>query len=304
MEKTNTYESILSDSDKEKMLSVIPKYLLDELASKYGISKYKPINELRNELAKCAILDEIIELYEKFKDAGNTTIYLYKFNNVDFSSIQQSLNNLVRNFKSTKRNVLTHEPQLTFLEEQNNKYKLRFESKGETKYLIDAKTRKLISIDPLISSVVLIYNKTHIIEIRTRSKRYANVIHNKLNDLGINCEKIVFNENDLDKIIKWADTLRNATIKPLSGTISSLRITAASNRDLRNENSYHKITDIIGSSIRTGIYIQYNHTLSNNKMLKVGFQINSRDGKIFFKSYVSEEVIEYVLSEIAKLKEV
>ena len=295
------------------MLSYIPKFFLIDLARKYGIPSSIKISELREKLAEKASIEEIEEIYEKFEDAGNVTIYLFKFDkeNVEGLSDPKTLFGFLKNrgmenvFKKKRHLKLTSEPQIVFVDVINSKIKVKLEAKGDPIIRRDAESRRIISFSPLITSTAFIHTDSGLVEVRIRNRRYARKICEKLSEIfngGKDCNQIKFDEKELKEIIKWAETLRNATIKPLSGAISSLRITAAQGSDLRNEEKYKEIEKIIGESIRTGVYIQYVHEFGENKILKVGFQINSQEGKIFFKTRVNEEVVDYVLSKIKEIK--
>ena len=62
------------------MLSYIPR-IFQMIQQKYELPKYKSmnVNELRERLAEIVPIEEIEELYERFADAGNVTIHLFKF---------------------------------------------------------------------------------------------------------------------------------------------------------------------------------------------------------------------------------
>jgi len=299
---------------KLEMLSYIRRRdVLEDLAQKYNLPKSGDIEELRKRLAETVPLEKIEEIYEKFEDAGNVTIHLFRFNRDHIINLKDDnkLLELLKDsgledvFRKKKDVKLTSESQIVFIDTINGKIKIKLEARGETITKRDAETRKIISFSPLISSVAFIHTDSGLVEVRVRNRRYAKRICDKLAEIFNNREdyqQIDFNEEELEEIITWTTTLRNATIKPLSGTISSLRITAAQGSDLRNEEKYREIEKIIGDSIRTGVYVQYEHTFFDNKKLRVGFQINSQQGKIFFKSYVNEEVIDYVLSKIKEIK--
>lgn len=298
---------------KLEMLFHIPRYLLEDLAQKYKLPKSGKIDELRKRLYEKVPLEEIEEIYEKFEDAGNVTIHLFKFDKsylVDLENNDQLLMFLknVRMesiFKKRREIKLTSEPQLIFIDKKAGKIKIRLEARGKVITRRHAETREVISFPQLISGVAFIHTDSGLVEIRIRNREYARRICNKLAEIfnnGKNFEHLNFNEKELERIIKWAKTLRNVTIKPLSGRISSLRITAAQESDLRSEEKYKEIEETIGENIKTGIYVQYVHSLNDNRKLKIGFQINSQQGKIFFKTYVNEEVVDYVLSKIKEVK--
>jgi len=298
---------------KLEMLRHIPGYVLKDLAEKHGLPKYGKVEELRERVAESISLEEIEDIYERFEDAGNVTIHLFKFDKSSVSKLrnESELNSLLKDhgledrFGKKKDIKLTSKPQIVLVElTSESKIKVKLEAKGETITKRNAETREIISFPPLVSSTALIHTDTGLVEVGARGRSLARYICDELarifND-GREYQGLNFDEHDLEKIVDWAATLRNVTIKPLSGRISSLRITAAKDSDLRNEEIYRERERYIGECIRTGIYIQYEWS-SGGKGQKVGLQINSRQGKIFFKSWVSEEVIDDVLSRIKEIK--
>ncbi len=313
-ESNNDEEINTIKLQKLELLKIIPRYELELLARKYGIRRSGvSIEELRKIIAEIVPYEKIEEIYTRYEDAGNVTIHLFKFKkeNVSNLSNEDYLLEVLKRYKMEdrfrKRVEIkpTSEPKIVLIDLVDGRIKIKLEAKGPLIIRRDADTRKIIKFSPLISSVAFIHTDTGLVEIRVRERKHAKKVCEKLAEIfnrGEEYESISFSDDELEKIIEWAHTLRNATIKPLHGRISSLRITAARGSDLRDDEIFDKIGEIIGEYSRSGVYIQYIHQFADGRELRVGFQINSLQGKIFFKSYVSEEVIMYVLSKIKEIK--
>lgn len=313
-DSNNDEETNTAMLQKLELLKIIPGYELELLAREYGIRRSGvSIEELRKMIAEVVPYEKIEEIYTRYEDAGNVTIHLFKFRkeNVGNLSNEDSLLEMLKRYKMEdrfKKRVkikLTSEPKIVFIDLVDGRIKIKLEAKGSLIIKRDADTRKIIKFSPLVSSVAFIHTDTGLVEIRVRERKYAKKVCEKLAEIfnnGEECEPISLSDDELEKIIEWAHTLRNATIKPLQGRISSLRVTAARDSDLREEKVLDKIGELVGDYTKSGVYVQYNHQFSNGRELRVGFQINSIQGKIFFKSYVSEEVITHVLSKIKEIK--
>jgi len=299
---------------KFELLQFIPRFALEELAEKHGVKKSGSTEDLRKRLAEVVKYEVVEDVYEKFEDAGNVTIHLFKFDKGNVSRLRDEsvLRGLLREygmedvFKSRKEFKVTETPRIVFIDyadKDKEKIKIKLEFRGPFVVRRDADTRKLIKFSPLLHGVVVIHVDSGLVEARIRSRKFATLICEKVSEYFNNgsYEFVDFSEEEVEEIIKWGKTLRNAILKPLGGGISSLRLTASKGSDLRHERAYREVDKLVGECMRTGIYIQFDYKY-DEKVRTVGFQINTRYGKIFFKTYVSEEEIDYVLSKIKEIK--
>ena len=296
---------------KIELLEEIPRYKLDEIAENNDIKKSLNIRELRKKIAEILLYKKIEEIYEDYMDAGNATIHLFKFKKSNLEGLKEegNLNKLLKEneieefFKNRRVIDLTSSPQIVLIEYKNkekSKIRVVLEFKGFQIRTRRADTRDILVYNPLITIKTIIHLDA-LVEIRTRKRDHAKNVLNIIANIFNNdmYEEIKFSEEDLENIIKWAKTFRNTIIKPLSGNISSLRMTAKQGSDLRNIDLYNKRDEFIGPNIKTGIYLQFEYGTKNRK---IGFQINSNQGKLFFKSMVGEEEINFVLSKIKEIK--
>jgi len=307
----------MSEKEKNKLelLYYIPTDMLIELAEKNGIPKYGKKEELIKRLAESEKISyEIIEeIYEEFEDAGNITIHLFQFISNNLVRLKQEKNliallkkvNLLDTFNTKKEIKVTSKPEIVQIKyvDNNEKIKVRLEFRGKEIIKRDAETKKVIHFHPLIYTLVVIHLKDGLVEVRTRNRDFAKITCERISEIFSDGKytEIKFNENEIETIINWARTFRNATIKPLSGGISSLRMTASRNSDLRNEGLYAKREKIIGECIRTGVYLQFDFE-RDGKIRNIGFQINTNQGKLYFKTKSSEKEIDYVLQKIKEIK--
>lgn len=304
-------KSLNNLNEKMELLQIIPRYRLEKIASENDISKSGNVKELRQKIANKFEYKKIEEIFEEYEDAGNATIYLYRFQNGYLKLLrrQASLlkllkeNDLEETFESRQRIELTTKPKIVLVKYKNKsktKIKIVLEFKGKEIIARKADTRELIMYEPLLSITVVI-QLNGLIEVRTRSRKIANKVIEIIAEHFNNQkhEKIQFNEENLEELINWAKIFRNANIKPLAGEISSLRMTAKKDSDLRKIDLYTNRTSFIGECIRTGIYLQFEYGVDNRK---IGFQINPLQGKIYLKTMIGEEEIDFILSEIRKIK--
>jgi len=298
---------------KLNLLKHIPSYRLKNLAEEFGIPKSGHIEILRRKIAEEVKYMEIEEIYEEYEEAGNVSIYLFQFKRKNLLGLNQEENlRLILKkydydniFESQVKIKVTSIPQLVIIGYANKnktKIKVRLEFKGKEIIERNAETREVIRFPPLIHTTAIIH-LDGLVEIRTRSRRFADQICKMISKYFNegSYESIIFNEDEIEELINWVKTFRNATIKPLSGGISSLRMTASIDSDLRNEKLYKNREELIGASIRTGVYLKFDF-IFNKEDRSIGFQINSGQGKIFFKTAVSEEEIDYVLSKVKEIK--
>lgn len=304
----------LNDLDKKlELLECIPTYRLRKLAEDNGIAKSGNIQELKKRIAENVNFLIIEEIFEEYEDAGNISIFLFEYNKNNLLDLNQrtKLQALLKKhgiehlFESKLKIKVTSIPKLVFIGYANkdkNKIKIRLEFKDKEIKTRDADTRRLIKFSPLISTIVIIH-LDGLVEVRIRKRRFAEQTCKKISEYFNNghYESVIFNEADIEKIINWAKIFRNAIIKPLSGDISSLRMTARTDSDLRKVELYTNRERIIGESIKTGVYLKFD-IKSNKKIRTIGFQINLYQGKIFFKTTVNEKEIDHVLSKIKEIK--
>lgn len=296
---------------KIELLEEIPRYRLDEIAENNDIKKSLNIRELRAKIAEILLYKKIEDIYEDFIDAGNATIHLFKFKKSNLEDLKEE-GNLIKLLKENdieevfgNRRVidLTSSPQIVLIGYKNkekSKIRIVLEFKGFQIRTRIADTREILVYNPLITIKAIIHTDG-VVEIRTRKRDHAKHVISMISTIFNNdiYDQITFSEEDLENFIEWAKTFRNTIIKPLSGNISSLRMTAKQGSDLRKIDLYNKRDEVIGPNIKTGIYLQFEYGTKNRK---VGFQVNSIQGKLFFKSMIGEEEINFVLSKIKEVK--
>lgn len=298
-------------NSKLDILKKIPGDGLLELANKHGIEiSNKNNNEImRKEIAENLKIKDINSIYKEFKDAGNVTIHLFEF--PKFSLLDPNIENekqeIIDLIKKIKPNNNSNEIKIMKIQiiPREDKLKIWINTKGKEISEIDSETNKLIEFIPLIQIVAVIHLKDGLVEIRTREREIAKLTIAEFSNLfGIPYNNISFDEDNLEKMVNWASTFRNATMKPLSGGISSIRMTANQNSDLNTENLYIERDSIIGESFRTGIYLQFDINRAEDDIRKIGFQINAKHGKIFFQTITRESEIDTVLTQIKRVKNV
>ena len=294
----------MSKSDltsKIKLLKQIPGDGLLELAKNNEIevpNQYKA-EELRETIAENVNFDVISSVYKEFKDAGNTTIHLFKFPMLIKLKKQDIINKLNKNNPKNKDFSITKIENL----KKENKIKIRIRAKGKEISEIDAETDEIVTFKPMIQILAILNLNDGFVEIRTRQRKFATqtaVTLSKALD-KLQYEDISFDEVEIEQLIELSKTFRNATIKPLDGGISSLRMTATQKSDLNDEKIYNDRTKIIGENVRTGVYLQFNIDRKDD-VRKIGCQFNANEGKIYFQTRVRETEINYVLQHIKNIK--
>ncbi|EKF86554.1 hypothetical protein [Methanobacterium formicicum] len=303
--------------EKIKLLRNIPGDGLVELAEMNEISKNMKNKELIDILSDVAEYELIKSVYKQFKDAGRSTINLFQLRSISEFKKKENLEKLrgeLNKLTKENSNALSKFKVADVKILEQKKLKINLESKGKKINEIDAETKEIIDFYPLVKILIIIHLNDGLVEIRTRDHSLANLtcaelskiickVRKELNEEA-NCLKhidIKFNENELDKIIEWASKFRNATMKSLSGGISSLRMTASEDSDLREENLYSQRDDILGTCERTGIYVQFDSKV-NERTRNIGFQINAKQGKLHFKTQSREMEIDSVLEKIKEIK--
>lgn len=308
-----------SKEEKIKLLRSIAGDGLIELAETNGISKNKKKKELIDLIADNVEYECIENVYKQFKDAGRSTINLFQLFGISEFTEQQNLERLIselNNLTGEEDNALSEfrvaETQIL----ENGKLKVSLESKGKKINEIDAETKEIVDFYPLVKVLIVIHLNDGLVEIRTKDHKLANLtcaelskimrkvkreINGNEGEAILNYSNIKFDEDNLDELIEWASKFRNATMKSLSGGISSLRMTASEDSDLRDENLYSQRDTILGACERTGIYIQFDSEI-NERTRKIGFQINAHQGKLHFKTQSREIEIGVVLEKIKEVK--
>lgn len=308
-----------SKEEKINLLKSIPGDGLIELAEMNEISKNLKNKELIEIIADVVNYDCIENVYKEFEDAGKSTINLFQFLGISEFKENKNLEKLILELnKLTEKdsNALSEFRVADVKILENKKLKINLESKGKKIKEINAETKEIVDFYPLVKILIIIHLNDGLVEVRTRDHPLANLtcaelakimrkVKNEINenkqDVNLIYSKLDFNEEDLDEIIEWASKFRNATMKSLSGGISSLRMTASENSDLRDETLYSQRDDILGDCERTGIYVQFDSEI-NECNRKIGFQINAKQGKLHFKTQSREIEIDTVLEKIKEVK--
>jgi len=263
--------------------------------------------ELIRQVVDRVPIDVVEELYAQYEDAGNVTTFLYGHAGGLLNKVRniQDLNHILMRvglgsqFRHQEKVKLKQYPQPVFfdvLSAGKRRIKTRFEYVGESMPYRDPETRELKVISPLRTVVSVLHLASGFLEVRTRdqatSTRTIRVLYRLF---GGRFKKLKFSRQHLGQWIEWAKTLRNARFRPLTGVLSSLWMTARRDLDLRQEKTFREWWTR-GEPV-SGIYVQFEHRRGQ----VVGFGINAQLGKLFFRSFASEDVITLVVAEAERI---
>ena len=247
------------------------------------------------------------ELYPQYENAGNVSTHLFQLND---SRISRDLNvedlkdileenDLIDAFQQRIPIQLIYVPQpvyFNYVDRNGGRIYTRYEYLGRPEILRDPSTRRLVRLNPLKTAFSCLHVSDGLFEVRTRSRDVAYAVARALRKVfGGQYRDLSFSRDQLGQWIDWALTLRNARFKPIAGVLSTLWMTARRELDLRDEEMFKEWWSR-GEPL-TGVYIRFEY--SKGRLL--GFSINARRGSIYFKSYASEDEIEFVLKKAKEI---
>jgi len=282
----------------------LPDKILREFARRHRLAYDLKISLSREKLIK-QILRKIPErviaedLYAAYGWAGDITIHFFSFTQSKLNSVssESTLQTIVKQslpyiYNRSKPPTLTRTPQpfrVTFTDQNGRQVRIRHEFLGERIIYQDPITRKLKSCKPLMTAFSIIHLPTGFTEVRVRQRKDAwNVVKVLKGYFGGELKELRFTRDHIGKWIDWARTLRNARFKPL-GPISTLYMSAKEWIDLRRIEMFRDFWEK-GEPLE-GIYIKFEFSPKE----ELGFGVNAKIGKIMFRTFASEEEIDFVI---------
>ena len=283
-------------------LERLPKKVLISFAKKYGVGLKGDLSdqeELRSQILEKVPKSVILQqLYAPYGWAGNVTIYLYLFKDIKAEleevSLRKRLESALDNINSKQKLTTKPKPVEVILpDKENNEIRVRHEFLGEPIIYQDPQTYELKTVNPLMTIFSVVHLPNGFTEIRAREKKNANEAIEQLKEyfhFQGKFEPLSFAREHLMQWIDWATTLRNARFKP-EGPISTLYMGAKSWLDLRDVKLFKEWWEK-GEPLE-GIYIKFEIKPEE----EVGFGINATMGKIMFRTFATEEEINFVIKE-------
>jgi len=277
-----------------KILTRFARIHKEEFNLKISQPKEKLISQILEKVP-----DEIIvqDLYAAYGWAGNVTVHLFHISKSELNNISEEaeLLDILNNLNLISKKQITGLPEPVEIKFVDDKIRIRHEFLGKPIIYQDPVTRKMQTIKPLRTSFTILNPQNGVTEVRVYERVHAlNTVKVLTRYFGGNYEKISFTREHLAQWIEWALTLRNARFKPL-GPISTLYMSAQKEYDLRDIEMFRewwKKGEKIG-----GVYIKFEYRPKE----EIGFGINAEVGKIMFRTFASEEEIEFVVDQGCKI---
>jgi len=269
----------------------LPAKILKEFCKKYskdyGLKVYARRSELVSQiLAKVPEEVLIKELYMKYEQAGNTTVHLFKLEGINVKKITDLI---------SPRTELSEVPIIVDMMWINNtKLMIRFEYVEPI--LVVNEEYQLEVRNKLQVAFAIMHVLDNFVEVRTRSRNTALwIIRMLAKHMNSSYEPLRFSRDQIGSWVDWAKTLRNARFKPIRSALSTVSLTAREEYDLREIEEFEewwKKEERVG-----GIYIKAEIPTGE----ELGFGINAEYGKIMFKTFASEEEIQYVIKKAKQI---
>jgi len=285
--------------EKKEMLKDLPIRILKSIVSQHELSPSGSKEDLIEKVAREVSFDEIFSYYQQYLDGGKVTCHLFYAKGIkDIFKEVKSKKDIIRTLESygyAPQEEVSEKPTLVGVEFLKSGWiKLKYEYPGVPIKYRDISDKKIKTMVPLFSAIVKFSVSMDIIEIRTRNRKIAKMIFRDIiRNLKLTGDSIEFTDKQILEWVEWAKTLRNARVKPLTEGLSSVSLTAEKNTDLRVHSEFKKW---IEKGKLRGVIIQFDY-----KEYTLAIQINAAEGKIFFRSFVGEEEIEFVISQASRI---
>jgi len=249
-------------------------------------------------------LNELKPLISDYVNAGSCSMFLFTLDETCIQSINNRLASLSKLVKPADRKQGIKLTDISFNE--NNREILIEHQLWQGEKILPAwdseKGPLFVSYNPIETIISTIYLDFGILAVRTSQQDLANTIKNfDINVLGGgDAQSLKIEGENISKILEWASKIRHANFR-LQQEISSLSMTSAQNMETKEYVDLRKVEDFWNWKDKgelIGVYIIL--SIKEDEDERIGFNLNFKNGKIFFKTAVNEINIRWVLNELLR----